>query len=134
MGKKQANPEPPVRGKKPPAPPGPPPGGRRGLPKVDPEDVPIPPAMRAPLDVVCVACGREQVVRNGRTRAGKQLWKCKGCGRQFVWPRGDSGVPDLVAAIVGRLLHGGCSARWVAEMAGVSESWVYQRKRELREG
>jgi len=28
----------------------------------------------------CEECGSEQIVRNGKNRAGSQRYKCKGCG------------------------------------------------------
>jgi len=31
--------------------------------------------------VTCYHCGGTDVVRNGRSRTGKQVYKCKGCGR-----------------------------------------------------
>nr|WP_250126854.1 IS1 family transposase [Chroococcidiopsis sp. CCMEE 29] len=32
----------------------------------------------------CPSCHAETVVKNGRTRHGKQNYKCRDCGRQFV--------------------------------------------------
>ena len=32
--------------------------------------------------VTCCHCGGADVVRNGRSRNGKQMYKCKVCGRQ----------------------------------------------------
>ena len=32
----------------------------------------------------CPDCGSEHVVKNGKTQAGSQLWKCKACGKRFV--------------------------------------------------
>lgn len=32
----------------------------------------------------CPNCGSEEVSRNGQTRHGKQNYKCRECGRQFV--------------------------------------------------
>lgn len=31
--------------------------------------------------VLCTHCGSENVIRDGRTAAGKQRYKCKACGR-----------------------------------------------------
>ena len=33
------------------------------------------------VSVVCRHCGSENIVRNGRTRNGKQRYLCHGCGR-----------------------------------------------------
>ena len=32
----------------------------------------------------CPNCGSKEVSRNGQTRHGKQNYKCRECGRQFV--------------------------------------------------
>jgi predicted RNA-binding Zn-ribbon protein involved in translation (DUF1610 family) len=32
----------------------------------------------------CPDCGSEHVVKNGKTQAGSQVWKCKACGKRFV--------------------------------------------------
>jgi transposase-like protein len=33
---------------------------------------------------LCPSCGSDDIMRNGTTRRGKQNYKCRGCGRQFV--------------------------------------------------
>jgi len=32
----------------------------------------------------CPKCNSEYILKNGRTRSGKQNFKCRDCGRQFV--------------------------------------------------
>ena len=32
----------------------------------------------------CPSCGQQEVSCNGQTRHGKQNYKCRNCGRQFV--------------------------------------------------
>ncbi|XHX77425.1 MAG: IS1 family transposase [Stenomitos frigidus ULC029] len=32
----------------------------------------------------CPNCGSEDIMKNGTTRRGKQNYKCRDCGRQFV--------------------------------------------------
>lgn len=32
----------------------------------------------------CPDCGSEHVVKNGKTQAGSQVWKCKACGKRFA--------------------------------------------------
>ncbi len=34
------------------------------------------------VPMLCCGCGSEDVVRNGHARNGKQIYKCKACGRQ----------------------------------------------------
>ncbi|PSB12554.1 hypothetical protein C7B62_01675 [Pleurocapsa sp. CCALA 161] len=32
----------------------------------------------------CPSCNSEQIVKNGKIHNGKQNYKCRDCGRQFV--------------------------------------------------
>jgi insertion element IS1 protein InsB len=34
--------------------------------------------------LICPTCGSDDVMKNGTTRRGKQNYKCRDCGRQFV--------------------------------------------------
>jgi insertion element IS1 protein InsB len=34
--------------------------------------------------LICPRCGSDNIVKNGRTRRGKQNYLCRDCGRQFV--------------------------------------------------
>lgn len=34
--------------------------------------------------LLCPNCGSDDIMRNGTTRRGKQNYKCRDCGRQFV--------------------------------------------------
>ena len=77
----------------------------------------------------CPSCGSGWAVRNGKTKRGAQLWKCRDCGRQFVRdPQGriSPRVRDLVALCLLR----GATPTEIAEAARVSRSWVYSIRRE----
>ena len=39
---------------------------------------------RMKLYLICPTCGSDDVMKNGTTRRGKQNYKCRDCGRQFV--------------------------------------------------
>ena len=47
--------------------------------------------------LLCPACGSDDIMKNGTTRRGKQNYKCRDCGRQFVEnPSGNQGdLPTL---------------------------------------
>jgi insertion element IS1 protein InsB len=34
--------------------------------------------------LICPTCGSDDIMKNGTTRRGKQNYKCRDCGRQFV--------------------------------------------------
>jgi DNA-directed RNA polymerase subunit RPC12/RpoP len=36
------------------------------------------------IEQSCPTCGSHDIMKNGTTRRGKQNYKCKDCGRQFV--------------------------------------------------
>lgn len=36
------------------------------------------------LYLLCPSCGSDDIMKNGTTRRGKQNYKCRDCGRQFV--------------------------------------------------
>lgn len=35
-------------------------------------------------EICCPECGSEYLVKNGKTQAGSQVWKCKACGKRFT--------------------------------------------------
>ena len=52
----------------------------------------------------CPNCGSEDINKNGTTRRGKQNYKCRDCGRQFVEnPQWQRRQPDQ-NAMIDRLL------------------------------
>lgn len=35
-------------------------------------------------EICCPECGSDELVKNGKTQAGSQVWKCKACRKRFV--------------------------------------------------
>lgn len=35
-------------------------------------------------EICCPECGSKRLVKNGKTQAGSQVWKCKDCGKRFA--------------------------------------------------
>jgi len=72
----------------------------------------------------CPNCGSEDIMKNGTTRRGKQNYKCRDCGRQFVedpqWKRRE---PDSTA-IIDRLLLEKIPLAGIARVPKLSESWL----------
>ena len=82
----------------------------------------------------CPICGGEDIGRAGKTKAGKQRYRCRAadCRKYFV---NDPGVPAAVKIIVDRLAQEGVSTALIARvMAGAcSKRWIYQRVKNLGE-
>lgn len=78
----------------------------------------IPPFLR------CPNCGSEDIMKNGTTRRGKQNYKCRDCGRQFVenpqWKRRE---PDTTV-MIDRLLLEKLPLAGIARVLKLSESWL----------
>jgi len=56
------------------------------------------------LDLSCPTCSSDDIMKNGRTRRGKQNHKCRECGRQFVedpqWKPKDKDTIALVKLLL----------------------------------
>ncbi len=72
----------------------------------------------------CPNCSSDDIVKNGANRRGKQNYKCRDCGRQFVenpqWKRRDLDT----TAIINRLLLEKIPLAGIARALKVSESWL----------
>jgi len=65
-------------------------------------------------------------VKNGRTRHGKQNYKCRECGRQFVEDPQWRLISDETKGIVERLLLEKISLAGIARALQISELWLQQ--------
>jgi insertion element IS1 protein InsB len=78
----------------------------------------IPPFLR------CPNCGSEDIMKNGTTRRGKQNYKCRDCGRQFVenpqWKRREKDS----TVMIDRLLLEKIPLAGIARGLKLSESWL----------
>lgn len=75
----------------------------------------------------CPRCGEMEVWRNGKSRAGKQVYRCKHCERVFVL---DPYLDGVVVELADRMLKLGWTVPVIAKiMKGyVSRRWLYNRK------
>jgi IS1 family transposase/transposase-like protein len=78
----------------------------------------IPPFLR------CPNCGSEDIMKNGTTRRGKQNYKCRDCGRQFVEnPQWKPREKDSTI-MIDRLLLEKIPLAGIARVLKLSESWL----------
>ena len=76
------------------------------------------------LDLRCPTCGSNDIMKNGTTRWGKQNYKCRDCGRQFVEnPQWQPVDPDRKATLE-RLLLEKIPLAGIARALQLSEAWL----------
>ena len=76
------------------------------------------------LYLLCPSCGSDDIMKNGTTRRGKQNYKCRDCGRQFVEnPQWKPIDPDR-KAMIDRLLLEKLPLAGIARVMEVSEDWL----------
>lgn len=74
----------------------------------------------------CPNCQSKDVVKNGKTRYGKQNYKCRDCGRQFVEAPQWRTISEETKGIVDRLLLEKLLLAGIARALQISEVWVQQ--------
>mgnify|MGYP006439115167 CR=1 FL=1 len=72
----------------------------------------------------CPDCHSIQLVKNGSNALGKQMYRCKDCGRQFVLNPAKEPISDEKKDLIDRLLLERISLAGIARVVGVSESWL----------
>lgn len=76
------------------------------------------------IEMTCPTCGSHDISKNGTTRRGKQNYKCRDCGRQFVEnPQWKPREKDSTA-MIDRLLLEKIPLAGIARVLKVSESWL----------
>ena len=72
----------------------------------------------------CSKCQSEKVVKNGHIHNGKQRYKCKQCGYQFVEDPQNKPVSDEQRELIDKLLLEKVSLAGIVRVVGVSERWL----------
>ena len=81
----------------------------------------------------CVKCGAPTTVRNGKSKLGKQRYKCKACGIQFQDEyRNKACLPDLNDSLI-VLLKEGCGIRSISRILSISPTTVLKRIMQISE-
>ncbi len=72
----------------------------------------------------CPACDSTHTVKNGKIHNGKQNFKCRDCGRQFVQNPQNKIIDEATKTLIDKLLLEKIPASGIARVAGVSEPWL----------
>ena len=72
----------------------------------------------------CPKCDSQYVVKNGHTHTGKQNFKCRDCGRQFVTSPSHQPVSKPTRELIDRLLLEKIPLAGIVRATGVSERWL----------
>jgi IS1 family transposase len=73
---------------------------------------------------VCPSCGSEKYKKNGHIHNGKQNYRCKECGRQFVMNCEYKEINDFEKALINKALLERNSLRGVCRIFSVSLTWL----------
>jgi transposase-like protein len=76
------------------------------------------------IEMTCPTCGSHDISKNGTSHRGKQNYKCRDCGRQFVENPQWQPKPKETQALVNRLLHEKIPLAGIARATETSEGWV----------
>lgn len=74
--------------------------------------------------ISCPDCHSTEIIKNGSNGNGKQKYKCKHCGRQFVLNPQKHPIDADTKALIDRLLLERISLAGIARAAKVSERWL----------
>ena len=72
----------------------------------------------------CPACQSTHTVKNGKTHNGKQNFKCRKCGRQFVQEPQNKRIDLATKTLIDKLLLEKIPLAGIARVVGVSEPWL----------
>ncbi len=72
----------------------------------------------------CPDCTSGQTVKNGRIHNGKQNYRCKTCGRQFVEDPQNKIISQESKDLIDKLLLEKLPLAGIARVAEVSEPWL----------
>jgi len=72
----------------------------------------------------CPRCESEQIIKNGSIHNGKQKYRCKACGRQFVEDPQYRVISDETKTLINKLLLEKVPLAGIVRVTGVSERWL----------
>ncbi len=81
--------------------------------------------------MTCPSCQGTRIKKNGHIHTGKQNFRCKTCGRQFVADKVKKEISTREKEIVTRLFAERISLRGICRAVNVSLTWVLQFFKEV---
>jgi transposase-like protein len=72
----------------------------------------------------CPTCASFHTVKNGHIHNGKQRFKCRECGRQFIEQPTKKVIDQTTRDVIDRLLLERISLPGIARVVQVSEQWL----------
>ena len=72
--------------------------------------------------LLCPSCNSNQIVKNGKIHNGKQNYKCRDCGRQFVKNPKNKIIAQNTKNLIDKLLLKKIPLAGIARVSDVSES------------
>lgn len=76
------------------------------------------------MSISCPSCKSKHIVKNGKIHNGKQNYKCRGCGRQFVKNREQKIIGQSTRNLIDALLLEKITLAGIARVTEVSEPWL----------
>jgi transposase-like protein len=74
--------------------------------------------------ISCPSCESNHTVKNGRIHTGKQNYRCRDCGRQFVQYPQNKVIEQATKDLIDKLLLERLSLAGIARVTGVSGLWL----------
>lgn len=72
----------------------------------------------------CPECNSEKIIKNGFIHNGKQKFRCKECGRQFVENPTNKRIPQSTWDTVDKLLLEKVPIAGISRVTDISEPWL----------
>ena len=76
------------------------------------------------MSISCPSCESKQIVKNGKIHNGKQNYRCRDCGRQFVENRQQKIISQSTKNLIDKLLLEKIPLAGITRVTGVSEPWL----------
>ena len=76
------------------------------------------------MSISCPSCESKYIVKNGKIHNGKQNYKCRDCGRQFVENRQQKIITQATKNLIDKLLLEKIPLAGIARVTEVSETWL----------
>ncbi len=76
------------------------------------------------VTISCPSCESKHTVKNGTIHNGKQNYRCRDCGRQFVQDPQNKAIDQATKDLIDKLLLERLCLAGIARVTGVSQLWL----------